>query len=94
MKTFLFPVLSAILFCSCSDINNSSLEDNRFVVLGPSLVELMYASGLGARIAGVDRYSDWPEETWDLPQVGGYIDPSLEQIVSLDPTSIHVSGEI
>ncbi len=93
MKTIVFLILSAILFCCCSDINNGSLEDNRFVVLGPSLVELMYASGLGDRIVGVDRYSDWPEETGDLPQVGGYIDPSLEQIVSLEPTSIHISGE-
>ncbi|NOQ21510.1 MAG: ABC transporter substrate-binding protein [Candidatus Aegiribacteria sp.] len=93
MKALLFLVLSAILFCSCSSIDNGSLEDNRFVVLGPSLVELMYASGLGSRIVGVDRYSSFPEETGNLPQVGGYIDPSLEQIASLAPTSIHISGE-
>ncbi len=93
MKTLLFLVIWAILFCSCSGTGSSRREDNRFVVLGPSLVELMYASGLGTRIVGVDRYSDWPEETGNLPQVGGYIDPSLEQIVSLYPTSIHVSGE-
>ena len=93
MRTALLLVLSAILFCSCSGTGSGSQEDSRFVVLGPSLVELMYASGLGSRIVGVDRYSDWPEETSNLPQVGGYIDPSLEQIASLDPTSIHISGE-
>jgi len=93
MKTLLFPVLSTILLCSCSGPGSGSREDNRFVVLGPSLVELMFASGLGSRIIGVDRYSDWPEETGNLQQVGGYIDPSLEQIASLDPTSIHISGE-
>ncbi|MCD4702621.1 MAG: ABC transporter substrate-binding protein [Candidatus Aegiribacteria sp.] len=93
MRTTVFTVLSAILACCCSSVNDDNLEDNRFVVLGPSLVELMYASGLGSRIVGVDRYTDWPEETGNLPQVGGYIDPSLEQIVSLEPTSIHISGE-
>lgn len=82
-----------MLTCCCSSVNDERLEDNRFVVLGPSLVELMFASGLGCRIVGVDRYSSFPEETVNLPQVGGYIDPSLEQIVSLDPTSIHISGE-
>ena len=93
MKTWLFLLLSLFLLCSCSGVGNGNREDSRFVVLGPSLVELMYASGLGSRIVGVDRYSDWPEETLNLPQVGGYIDPSLEKIASLDPTSIHISGE-
>ena len=93
MKSWFFLLLSFVLLCSCSGVSSDSREDNRFVVLGPSLVELMYASGLGSRIVGVDRYSDWPEETGSLPQVGGYIDPSLEQIASLNPTSIHISGE-
>ncbi|MEN8207759.1 MAG: ABC transporter substrate-binding protein [Candidatus Fermentibacteria bacterium] len=93
MKILFFLVFPVILFCCCSGMNSGNPEDNRFVVLGPSLVELMYASGLGSRIVGVDRYSDWPPETADLPRVGGYIDPALEQIVSLDPTSIHISGE-
>jgi len=93
MKNSVFIALSLILVCGCSSRSNENLEDNRFVVLGPSLVELMYASGLGSEIVGVDRYSDWPAETGDLPQVGGYIDPSMEQIVSLNPTSIHISGE-
>ncbi len=93
MRTSVFFTVSAIFACCCSSVNDKSLEDNRFVVLGPSLVELMYASDLGERIVGVDRYSDWPEETGDLPQVGGYTDPSLEQIASLNPTSIHISGE-
>ncbi len=93
MKSWFFLLLSFVLLCSCSGVSSDSREDNRFVVLGPSLVELMYVSGLGSRIVGVDRYSDWPEETGSLPQVGGYIDPSLEQIASLNPTSIHISGE-
>lgn len=93
MKTSVFIALSLILACGCSSRSNENLEDNRFVVLGPSLVELMYASGLGSRIVGVDRYSSFPEETGELTKVGGYIDPSMEQIVSLNPTSIHISGE-
>jgi iron complex transport system substrate-binding protein len=92
MKTAVLITLSAIFVCCCSSVDDGKPDDTRFVVLGPSLVELMYVSGLGDRIVGVDRYSDWPEQTGSLPQVGGYIDPSLEKIVSLNPTSIHISG--
>lgn len=92
MKTAVTFTISAIFICCCSNVNDNRSDDTRFVVLGPSLVELMYTSGLGDRIVGVDRYSDWPEQVGSLPQVGGYIDPSLEKIVSLNPTSIHISG--
>lgn len=82
-----------LLSCACSGPGDSTdPSDDRFVVLGPSLVELMFSSGLGDRIVGVDRYSKWPPETAEIPRVGGYIDPSYESIASLEPTSIHSSG--
>ncbi len=84
---------AAIMLIGCSGMKENSAIDSRFVVLGPSLVELMYASGLGNRIVGIDRYSNWPEETENISRVGGYIDPLLEKIASLNPTSIHISGE-
>ncbi len=92
MRNTVLIILSVIFACSCSGVSDNSTEDNRFVVLGPSLVELMFAADLGERVVGVDRYSDWPEEAGELPQVGGIIDPSIEQIVALEPTSIHISG--
>lgn len=92
MKIGVIFAISAIFICCCTNVNNGKPDDTRFVVLGPSLVELMYVSGLGDRVIGVDRYSDWPDQVGRLPQVGGYIDPSLEKIVSLNPTSIHISG--
>lgn len=67
-------------------------DDIRFVVLGPSLVELMHVCGLSTRIVGVDRYSQWPTWIDSLQSVGGYLDPSFEQIAALDPTSLHIAG--
>mgnify|MGYP001070573928 CR=1 FL=1 len=93
MKSAVFLTAAVLLLSCCEDVNNRNSDDTRFVVLGPSLVELMFVSGLGGRIVGIDRFSNWPEQTENLPQVGGYIDPSIEKIVSLDPTSIHISGE-
>ncbi|MBD3278216.1 MAG: ABC transporter substrate-binding protein, partial [Candidatus Aegiribacteria sp.] len=82
-----------ILALCCGGGSGERCEDRRFVVLGPSLVELMFVSGLGDRIAGVDRFSSWPQEAESIPSVGGYMDPSLETIASLEPTSLHMVGE-
>ncbi len=86
-------VAAVVLWAACGSGIAPDESDNRFVVLGPSLVELMFASDLGDRIVGIDRYSRWPEETDSLPEVGGYIDPSVEMIAALRPTSIHISGD-
>jgi iron complex transport system substrate-binding protein len=69
-----------------------SSADTSLVVFGPSLTELIFASGEGWRVSGVDRYSTWPVEASDLTSVGGYLDASFEQIVGLSPTSIHSVG--
>ncbi len=90
MKTVML-VAVLLLSVSCR-IAEEDADDTRFIVLGPSLVEIMFATGLGDRIVGVDRYSEWPPIVQELTSVGGYVDPSLEQISSLSPTSIHVSG--
>src|SRR5687768_12611786 len=50
----------------------------RIVTVAPSVTELIYALGAGERIVGVSRYDDYPPETKRLPQVGGFLDPSLE----------------
>lgn len=82
-----------ILTCCCGGGGEVSSSDCRFVVLGPSLVEIMFQCGLGERIVGVDRFSGWPPEVAGIPNVGGYLDPSLEGIAALSPTSIHMSGD-
>jgi iron complex transport system substrate-binding protein len=92
---YLLPaaVMLMTIVAACGPGSGSEIEDDRLVVLGPSLVEIMFRAGLGDRIVGVDRYSQWPPETRDIQKVGGYLDPSLEQITALSPTSMHVSGD-
>jgi len=67
-------------------------DDSRLVLFGPSLTETLFASGAGGLVVGVDRYSNWPPEADTLPEVGGYLDPNLEMVASLGPTSIHSVG--
>lgn len=91
-RFLLIPVAACILL-ACSGTGTSPQDgDDRFIVLGPSLVELIHVCGLSDRIVGIDRYTAWPP-TLDAMDIGGYLDPSLEAIVALAPTSIHMVGE-
>ena len=58
-------------------------EPRRIVSLAPNLTEMLFALGLGERVAGVTIYCDWPPEAAAKPKVGGVINPSLEAIVAL-----------
>lgn len=57
----------------------------RIVSLLPSLAETVCELGQCQRLVGVDRYSDFPASLRQLPQVGGGLDPNIEQIVALRP---------
>jgi len=85
-------LLSVLLSAACSDPAGRPESDDRFIVLGPSLVELMHVCGFTDRIVGTDRYAAWPP-TLDAADIGGYLDPSLEGITALNPTSIHIVGQ-
>ena len=57
----------------------------RIVSLAPSITEMVFFLGGEDRLVGVSRQSDYPEGAKALPQVGPYINPDLERIVSLRP---------
>jgi iron complex transport system substrate-binding protein len=57
----------------------------RIVSLSPSTTEALFAIGAGASVVGRSRFCDYPPAALALPQVGGYVDPSLEAILALRP---------
>jgi iron complex transport system substrate-binding protein len=57
----------------------------RIVSLAPSSTEILFAVDAGARVVGVDAYSDYPPAVKSLERVGADVDPSLEKIVGLRP---------
>lgn len=57
----------------------------RIVSLAPNITEILFALGLGERVAGVTRYCDYPPATLAIEKVGGLLDPDLEKIRSLRP---------
>lgn len=58
------------------------------VSLAPSATEILFALGVGDRVAGVDVYSYYPEETKDIEVVGDFNGPDVEKIVALEPDII------
>jgi len=57
----------------------------RLIALAPNLTEILYALGLGDRVAGVTNHCNYPPEASLKPKVGSYIHLNVEQIISLSP---------
>ena len=63
----------------------------RIVSLAPSTTEALYFVGALDRIVGVDSFSDYPPEIKNMTEsgevavIGGFADPSIEEILALNP---------
>jgi len=62
-----------------------SKPPQRIICLAPNLMEIIFAIGLGDRVAGAVEFSDYPPEATTLPSVGRHDRPNLEKIISLNP---------
>jgi iron complex transport system substrate-binding protein len=60
----------------------------RIISLAPSITEILFALGLNEEIVAVTNYCDYPEAVLNKPRIGGFINPSIEKIVSLKPDLI------
>ncbi len=58
------------------------------ISIAPSNTEILFALGLGDRVAAVTDYCDYPEEAKTKTSLGSYIKPSMEDIVAISPDLI------
>jgi iron complex transport system substrate-binding protein len=97
-RAFLGVVLAgvALLASSCKPNANAAADAGlqsdaapvvakRIVSISPSTTETLVAIGARSALVGRSRYCDYPPEVLSLPQVGGYVDPSVEAILALSP---------
>jgi iron complex transport system substrate-binding protein len=77
IKLFLLLSLALNIFAS-----------ERIIALSPSVNEIIFALGEGDKIVGNTTYCKYPQASLNIPKVGGYFNPSLEKIVSLNPTLV------
>lgn len=75
MRTFLLLALAAALPGAPA----------RIVSTTPAATEILYALGLGDRVAGVTDFCRYPPEAARKPRIGGYTQPNLEAIAALRP---------
>lgn len=66
----------------------------RIVSLAPSNTEILFALGLGDKVAGVTAYCDYPPEAAQKEKVGGYSTINIEKVVALNPDLILASGGV
>lgn len=57
----------------------------RIVSTAPSITEMLFALGLGGRVAGVTEYCRYPADALRVRKIGTYIQPNIEAILSLTP---------
>ena len=67
-------------------------EPQRIISLAPSHTEILFALGLGDRVAGVTTFCDYPPEARDKPKVGEFAQVDLEKIVGLNPDLVLASS--
>jgi iron complex transport system substrate-binding protein len=60
----------------------------RIVSLAPSITEILFDMGLNGEIVGVTDFCDYPKAVLNKPRIGGFVNPSIEKIVSLKPDVI------
>jgi iron complex transport system substrate-binding protein len=88
---FLLIILTGIFYYQRETIlSQDSNQDQekkyqRIISLSPNITEILFALGLGEKVVGVTRFCNYPPEAKEKMQVGGYLDPNYEAIVSLKP---------
>jgi iron complex transport system substrate-binding protein len=60
-------------------------EPTRIITLAPNLTEILFALGLGERIAAVSSDSDYPPEAANKNKVGTFWTPNTEAIIAFKP---------
>ncbi len=60
----------------------------RIISTAPSITEMLYALGLGGRVAAVTQYCHYPPEARQKPKIGTYLNPDLEAMLRARPDLI------
>jgi iron complex transport system substrate-binding protein len=82
---FLIGLGAVLTSCEASPSTPPHAAPDRVVALAPSLTEIVYGLGEGDRLVGVCAQCDYPEEAKRLPRVGGYLSPSVEEVLGVRP---------
>lgn len=60
----------------------------RIISLAPNITEILFSLELEDRLVAVTQFCNFPPEARKKPNIGGYINPQLEKIISFNPDLI------
>jgi iron complex transport system substrate-binding protein len=75
--------LGCLVFFAAAGARGESPK--RIISLMPSNTEILYALGAQDQLVGVTRYCDYPPEAKQKEQIGDFLHPNFEKIISLHP---------
>ena len=67
----------------------------RIVSLAPHLTEILFSLGVGTNVIATVKYSDYPEQAKEIPQLGDAFSLNIEAVLALKPDVIlawHTGG--
>lgn len=82
------PCIARMVTDETGRVVHLPVNPQRIVSLAPGITETLFELGLGDKIVGVTTYCDWPEAARAKRKIGGFTNPSIENIVSLKPDLI------
>jgi iron complex transport system substrate-binding protein len=84
-----FAVALAIIIRQADQIPDKTISPttlpNRIVTLSPNITEIIFALGLGDKVAAVSNECDWPIEAKTKSKVGSFWQPNTEAIIAAKP---------
>ena len=86
--TVMLILLVPTLLFSMAHVEKEGKAPDRVVSLSPNVTETIFALGKGETLIGRSDYCNYPEEALALPSVGTLYNPSLEKMLSLEPTLV------
>jgi len=106
MKQLFFFIVTLIFLLSISTSHASGLNfvdelgrrvvlagpPQRIVSLAPSVTEILFSLGLDEQIVGVATPCNFPGKAKTKAQLGTYLNPDMEKIVSLRPDVVFATG--
>jgi len=60
----------------------------KIISLAPNITEILFALELDEDISAVTDFCDYPKAALTKPRIGGFVNPNIEMIVSLNPDLI------
>ncbi len=88
VAAFICLSLGRVSAMPIGETQNTAEQELRIVSLSPNVTETLYALGAGEYLVGRSDYCNYPQDALELPSVGTLYNPSLETLLSLEPTLV------